>query len=135
MAAPDTSPVLFFDGVCGLCNHVVDFVLRHDRHGTIRVAPLQGSTAQQRLSDHDRTRLDSVVLLEGNRITRRSTAVVRLLMLTGGPWKVVAWMLWIIPRPLRDVGYRAVAAVRYRLFGRKESCRIPSPEERERFLD
>lgn len=135
MTGPDANPILFFDGVCGLCNRVVDFVLRHDRRGVIRFAPLQGTTAQQRLPDRDRERLDTVVFIEDTRITRRSTAIVHLLSHLGGGWTAAAWLLWLIPWPLRDIGYRAVSKLRYRLFGRKETCRLPTPDERERFLD
>ncbi|MBI1311828.1 DUF393 domain-containing protein [bacterium] len=135
MSDPDANPILFFDGVCGLCNRVVDFVLRNDCRGVVRFAPLQGTTAQQRLADRDRERLDTIVFIEGDRITRRSTAVVRLLRHLGGGWSIVAWLLWLIPWPLREVGYRVVSRLRYCLFGRKETCRMPSPEERSRFLD
>ncbi len=135
MSDSDTNPMLFFDGVCGLCNSVVDWVLRNDRRGVVRFSPLQGQTAQQRLPDVDRERLDTVVFIEGDRITRRSTAIVRLLSHLGGIWTVLAWLLWLIPWPLRDVGYRAVSKLRYRLFGKKETCRLPTPDERARFLD
>ncbi len=135
MSDSDANPILFFDGVCGLCNSVVDWVLRNDCRGVVRFSPLQGETAQQRLPDVDRERLDTVVFIEGDRITRRSTAIVRLLSRLGGIWTVLAWLLWLIPWPLRDVGYRAVSKLRYRLFGKKETCRLPTPDERARFLD
>jgi predicted DCC family thiol-disulfide oxidoreductase YuxK len=135
MTDHDANPILFFDGVCGLCNRVVDFVLRNDRRGRVQFAPLQGSTAQSRLPDRDREQLDTVVLIEGDRITRRSTAVVRLLSHLGGIWTALAWLLWLIPWPLRDVGYRAVSKLRYRLFGKKETCRLPTAGERARFMD
>ncbi|MHC4877431.1 MAG: thiol-disulfide oxidoreductase DCC family protein [Planctomycetota bacterium] len=135
MNESDANPILFFDGVCGLCNSVVDFVLQHDRRGIVRFAPLQGTTSQELLPDHDRDSLDTVVFIEGSTLTRRSTAIVRLLSHLGGFWTIVAWLLWLIPWPLRDVGYRVVSKLRYRLFGRKETCRMPSPDERARFLD
>ncbi len=135
MTDHDANPILFFDGVCGLCNRVVDFVLRNDHRGRVRFAPLQGSTAQSRLPARDRDHLDTVVFIEGERITRRSTAVVRLLSHLGGIWTVLAWLLWLIPLPLRDVGYRLVSKLRYQLFGKKETCRLPAPDERARFLD
>lgn len=135
MSDSDSNPILFFDGVCGLCNSVVDWVLRNDRRGIVLFSPLQGETAQQRLPDGDRERLDTVVFIEGDRITRRSTAIVRLLSHLGGVWTVLAWLLWLIPWPLRDVGYRGVSKLRYRLFGKKETCRLPTPDERARFLD
>lgn len=135
MSDSDSNPILFFDGVCGLCNSVVDWVLRNDRRGIVLFSPLRGETAQQRLPDGDRERLDTVVFIEGDRITRRSTAIVRLLSHLGGVWTVLAWLLWLIPWPLRDVGYRGVSKLRYRLFGKKETCRLPTPDERARFLD
>ncbi len=135
MPDSDSNPILFFDGVCGLCNSVVGWVLRNDRLGIVLFSPLQGETAQERLADGDRGRLDTVVFIEGDRITRRSTAIVRLLSHLGGVWAVLAWLLWLIPWPLRDVGYRAVSKLRYRLFGKKETCRLPTPDERARFLD
>lgn len=135
MPDSDDNPILFFDGVCGLCNQVVDWVLQNDRRGIVRFSPLQGEAAESRLPDRDRERLDTVVFIEGARITRRSTAIVHLLSHLGGVWTVLAWLLWLIPWPLRDVGYRVVSKLRYRLFGRKETCRLPTPDERARFLD
>ncbi len=132
---PSPAPVLFFDGVCGLCNSFVDFALRHDRNGRVLFAPLQGSTAATQLDTADTATLDTVVLLENGRTYKRSSAIARLLKQLGGIWSVLAWFLWVIPWPLRDLGYRVIAKTRYRLFGRKESCRIPSAEERARFLD
>jgi len=132
---PSSPPILFFDGVCGLCNSFVDFALRHDRKGRVLFAPLQGSTAATQLDPANTATLDTVVLLENGRSYKRSSAIVRVLKQLGGIWTALAWLLWLIPWPLRDLGYRIIAKTRYRLFGRKESCRIPSVEERARFLD
>lgn len=133
--------VVFFDGVCGLCNRFVDFVLSRDRQGAIRFAPLQGETARRGVRGEGRgasseTRsLDTIVWLDSSsREFVRSAAAVRVLWRLGGVWSLIGWLLWLIPRPLRDVGYRLVAANRYRWFGKKETCRLPSPAERERFL-
>ena len=133
--------VLFFDGVCGLCNHLVDFVLSRDRRGAIRFAPLQGETAARVLSGEWRVAspgtqtFDTVVWLDSSsREFVRSAAAVRVLWTIGGVWWLNGWLLWLIPRPLRDVGYRLVATNRYHLFGKKETCRLPAPAERERFL-
>ena len=128
-------PVLFFDGVCGFCNETVDFALRNDRNGRVLFAPLQGTTAAERLDDSDTQNLDTVVMIDGGRTFRRSTAIARLLRHLGGIWNLLGWLLWLIPWPLRDLGYRLVAKFRYRLFGKKDSCRLPSPEEQARFLD
>ena len=133
--AGDSRPIVFFDGVCGLCNSSVDFVLRHDRLGRMRFAPLQGTTAGQLLPPTDRENLGSLVLWSDGRAYRRSTAVVRILWMLGGWWTLAAMLLWLIPAPLRNSGYRIIAALRYRLFGKTESCRLPTLDERRRFLD
>jgi predicted DCC family thiol-disulfide oxidoreductase YuxK len=128
-------PILFFDGVCGLCNRFVDFSLKHDPHGRVLFAPLQGKTAGELLSNTDLENLDTVIFYENGSPSHRSTAIVKLLSGVGGLWTVLAWLLWLIPRPLRNFGYRVMAKNRYRFFGQKESCRLPTPEERTRFLD
>ena len=127
-------PILFFDGVCGLCNRFVDFSLDHDPAGRVLFAPLQGSTAEGLLPKEDTANVDTVVFDEEGRLYRRSSAIVKLLAQIGGGWKVLSWLLWIVPKPLRDLGYRLVARYRYRIFGQKDTCRLPSVEEQERFL-
>lgn len=127
-------PVIFFDGVCGLCNRFVDFVIRHDRQGVFRLAPLQGETARDRLAEADVLDLKTMVLVDPSGTYRKSTAVLRVLGRLGTFWKFAAALLWVIPRPLRDLGYSWIAANRYAIFGRKETCRLPSAAERERFL-
>lgn len=134
-SSSDRDVVLFFDGVCGLCNRTVDFVLRYDCRGVVRFAPLQGRTARERLSVNDLERLDSVVLQQNGISFRKSSAVVKLLQAMGGVWSVLGLLLWLIPRPLRDVCYGFIARNRYRVFGQKLSCRMPSPEERNRFCE
>ncbi|MBC8290261.1 MAG: thiol-disulfide oxidoreductase DCC family protein [Planctomycetes bacterium] len=134
MSDPE-KPILFFDGVCGLCNRFVDFSLDHDPHGSVLFAPLQGTTAAGLLPQEDVENIDTVVFHENGRLHRRSSAIVKLLAGIGGGWKVLSWLLWLVPKPLRDLGYRLVARYRYRIFGQKETCRFPTPEERERFLD
>ena len=131
----EETPILFFDGVCGLCSRFVDFAMRHDRNQAIRFAPLQGETASQVLPGDLAARLDTVVFRKDGRNFTRSAAVVRLLNEFGGGWKLAAGLFWLLPSPLRDLAYRLVAKSRYRLFGRHETCRLPTPEERSRFLD
>lgn len=128
-------PIVFFDGVCGLCNHTVDFLLRHDRTGRLRFAPLQGETAAAVLNPELRRDLNTLVLAHQNRVFVRSSAVARILMQLPGFWRITGAALWLIPWPLRDLGYRLVSVLRYRLFGKHESCRMPAPEERLRFLE
>lgn len=126
--------ILFFDGVCGLCNWSVNFVLLRDRKGEIQFAPLQGETARVLLTSRDVENLHSVVLWVNGQTYRKSAAVVRVLWRLGSFWKVLGTLLWLIPLPIRNFIYECVARNRYRLFGKKESCRLPTPEERARFL-
>jgi predicted DCC family thiol-disulfide oxidoreductase YuxK len=132
---PTSSPnILYFDGVCGLCNRSVDFVLTRDREQKFLFAPLQGETAAENLSAEELADLHSLVLQTPFGRYRRSAAVVRILWKLGGLWAFLGTLLWIVPLPLRNLGYRAVSTTRYSLFGKKDSCRIPTAEERDRFL-
>ena len=135
--------VVFFDGVCGLCNRFVDFVLSRDRREAIRFAPLQSQTANRlnltkrfaMQSNSETPVFDTVVWLDGTgAMFVRSAAVVRVLWQLGGIWSLLGTLLWLIPQPLRDLGYRLISANRFRMFGRKETCRLPSVSERRRFL-
>lgn len=127
-------PIVFFDGVCGMCNASVDFLMRHDRRECLMFAPLQGVTAEQLLTVADRTQLSSLILWTPQQQYRYSSATVRILWLLGGVWYWLGWLLWLIPLPVRNLGYRVVARYRYRLAGKKETCRMPTPAERARFL-
>jgi predicted DCC family thiol-disulfide oxidoreductase YuxK len=126
--------ILFFDGVCGLCNWAIDFVLKRDLQGNLQFAPLQGETARVLLSPEDVNDLNTMVLYVGGRTYRKSAAAVRVLWQLGLGWQIAGTILWLIPLPLRDLGYSLVASNRYRMFGKKETCRLPTPEERSRFL-
>ncbi|MGV3619045.1 MAG: thiol-disulfide oxidoreductase DCC family protein [Fimbriimonas sp.] len=127
-------PVLFFDGVCNLCNSSIDFVVRHDKKRRYRFAPLQGQTAAYAIPELVKTGdYDSFVLAEGGRIYTRSTAALRVMAGLGGIWSLGKVLLFI-PAPLRDVVYRLIARNRYRWFGQKDTCRLPTPEERALFL-
>tara|TARA_R110002095_G_scaffold126882_2_gene109966 strand:- start:3859 stop:4440 length:582 start_codon:yes stop_codon:yes gene_type:complete len=129
-------PILFFDGVCGLCNSSVDFAIARDRHARLLYSPIQGETAKQFLTQADIQNIDTVIFrpADGRRLYRRSAAIVRLLWLLPFPWNLFGWLVWLIPLPIRNFGYRLIAGSRYRLFGKHETCRMPTPEERTRFL-
>ena len=129
--------VVFFDGVCGLCDRSVRFLLRRDRRDRFRFAPLQGETAHRVLPPlgGQVDDLDTMyVLTSEGRLLRRSRAILFAATELGGAWRLVG-VLRIIPTPLLDLVYRFVARVRYRVFGRFDTCSIPTPEERTRFLD
>ncbi len=125
--------VIFFDGVCGLCNGFVNFVMSIDRHQHYFFCPLQSEFAQKTLPIEVVQDLDSVVCLEKNKIYTKSTAVLVIMKNMGGIWKV-SQMGYILPERFRDWIYDLVAKNRYRFFGKKETCRLPSPEERARFI-
>ncbi len=134
MALPTDAHIVFFDGVCGFCNVWVDFLMKRDHHRRLLFAPLQGETARQRLTDADVENLHSLVFWTPDGCYRKTAAVVRIGWTLGGVWSVLGSFLWLIPRPLRDIGYNVIARNRYRLFGKKETCRLPTPDERARFL-
>lgn len=130
------NPILFFDGVCNLCNKSVDYVIRHDTAATIRFASLQSNFAEQKLLPHniDPKDLDTVVLILRNKTYKKSRAAAQILLLLGG-WKaLVGRLILLTPRSIADWIYSWIGRNRYRWFGQSETCRVPSPAERERFL-
>ncbi|MDB5049452.1 MAG: putative thiol-disulfide oxidoreductase YuxK, family [Fibrobacteres bacterium] len=129
------NPILLFDGVCNLCNGSVRFILKRDRKQAFRFAPLQSAAGQALLErlGLPRDGFRSVVLVEGDRHYQRSAAALRILRALGWPYKAL-YVFILIPRPLRDFGYDLIARNRYRVFGRSETCMVPTPEIRERFL-
>lgn len=134
-SAPSDDSIVFFDGVCGFCNRSVNALMNRDRHRRLRFAPLQGTTAQRLLAPEFTSQLDTLVYVKKGQTYTRSTAVVQILWTIGGISAVAAVLLWLIPKPLRNLGYRGFARVRYRLFGKHESCRLPTAEERGLILD
>jgi predicted DCC family thiol-disulfide oxidoreductase YuxK len=129
-------PLLLYDGECGLCDRSVQFILRRDRAGRFRFAPLQAPASRALLGElgYDPDALDSVVLVdEDGRPWRESDAAVRTLARLGYPWRAGA-ALRIVPRALRDAAYRFVARRRMRWFGGADACRLPAAGERQRFL-
>ena len=126
-------PTIYFDGVCGLCNGAVDVLLRIDSRHTFRFAPLQGETAAVELSIADIQPMGSIVLVDEAGVWRESAAVGRILWRLGGAWNVLGWMLWLVPAAVRDAAYRLIARSRYSVFGVRDTCRVPTPAERERF--
>jgi predicted DCC family thiol-disulfide oxidoreductase YuxK len=131
---PD-GPILFFDGVCNLCAASVHFVLERERTDALRFASLQSTLAKELLVPLgvDPDRLDSLVLLEDGRVFVRSTAALRLAARLRAPW---SWLrvLRVVPALVRDGVYDVIARHRYRWFGRKAECLIPTPALRARFL-
>ncbi|PYX73149.1 MAG: thiol-disulfide oxidoreductase DCC [Acidobacteria bacterium] len=134
--------ILLYDGVCGLCNRGVQFILRHDSKASFRFASLQSEFAKRVLERHGvrAADLDTVYVVENSgavdeSLLARSDAAMFVLRELGGFWRLGAWFLGWLPRGVRDWGYALVARNRYRVFGRYESCPIPSERDRARFLD
>jgi predicted DCC family thiol-disulfide oxidoreductase YuxK len=136
MPAVECGPVILFDGVCNLCSRTVDFVLRHDRHARFRFAALQSPAGRAVLKTHgvQTAGLNYIVLIESGRIVMRSTAILRIGRGLGGLWTVLGVAGYLLPRPLRDGIYNVVARHRYAWFGKRDTCRLPTPEEQSRFL-
>lgn len=155
--------IVLFDGVCNLCNSTVQFIIRHDPLGQFQFASQQSEIGQKLLAKHGiqtaQALADSVVVIEGDtawletegasptkptsdnvagleeeKIWLESDAALQILYRLGGFWSLFAG-LKIIPKPLRDWVYRLIAQNRYRLFGQRQSCMIPTPEHKKRFLD
>ena len=125
--------IVFFDGYCNLCNRSVDFLIRRDRKKRLFYAPLQGETARNHLDSELLRNTDTVVLWLDGAVYTRSDAALKVADLLGFPWSMLA-VFRIVPRALRDGVYAFIAARRLTWFGRRSSCRMPSPEERSRFL-
>ena len=134
---PDPSAsIVFFDGVCNLCNGFVQFIIRHDPAGRFRFTSLQSEAGQALLAAHGQQvspTPETVLLLENGRLYTHSTAALRIARQLGWPWRGFAVAL-LLPRILRDAVYRFVARNRYRWFGREESCWLPTPDLKARFL-
>lgn len=136
-----TNPIVLYDGVCGLCNQLVQFLLKRDKKDQLRYASLQSDFASTILRRHglNPEDLDTVCVAlnyeqPDERVLTRSSAVLYVLRLLGGFWKIAA-LGQIFPRPIRDAVYGLVARNRYRVFGKYETCMLPEPRHRQKFLD
>jgi predicted DCC family thiol-disulfide oxidoreductase YuxK len=134
--------IFLYDGVCGLCNRLVQFILRRDRNAIFRFASLQSPLAARILARHgaNPSDLDTVYVvlnydLPNERLLSRSGAVLFVLKQLGAPWRSAAFLLQLLPTFLRNASYNAVARHRYRIFGRSETCTLPRVEDQSRFLD
>ncbi len=129
-------PILLFDGVCNLCHRTVQFTLNHERTSDVRFCALQSELGRKLLKQHGlpETFLESVVWIEANKAWIRSDAVLGLAKHLKAPWNKLTWARWI-PRFLRDAIYRCIANGRYRWFGKRDACQLPTPDLRKRMLD
>lgn len=132
---PEGKSVLLFDGVCNLCNSSVQFVLKRDFKQQFLFASLQSEAGQELMQKHglEGAELSTVVLIEKDRAYTRSSAALRVSRHLGLPWSLML-VFWIVPAALRNLVYDWIARNRYRWFGKRESCMMPTPEYKARFL-
>lgn len=129
-------PILLFDGVCNFCNDSVNFIIRHDPQGKFRFASLQSDAGKSLLHEHGLhdLPLSTSVLIDGDSVYMNSEGILETSRRLGGMFALAVPLLFI-PRPLRDWAYRVFANNRYRLFGQRDMCMVPTPDVRQRFLD
>ena len=127
--------IVLFDGVCNFCNASVNFVIGRDRNGYFKFAPLRSEIGEQLIAKHgiDTAETDSIILVEDEAAFTHSDAALRIARRLDGIWSW-AYAFIVIPRSLRDLMYKLIANNRYRLFGRRDECMLPTPEVRARFL-
>ena len=129
--------IILFDGVCNLCNRSVQYIIKRDKRDKFRFATLQGEIGQQLIKERniDTSKVDSIILIEpGVAYYTKSTAALKIGQSFGGWWKI-SNILNLIPRQLGDIVYDLVAKYRYRWFGQKEECMVPTPALKAKFLD
>jgi predicted DCC family thiol-disulfide oxidoreductase YuxK len=133
--------LVLYDGVCGLCNRLLQFLLRHDHRGVFSFASLQSAVGQatvERSGGNPRDLTSFYVVADyqtpASRVLTRSDAALFVASQLGWPWRAARWMRWV-PKGIRDRAYDLIARHRYRVFGRYDRCLIPSPEFRGRFID
>ncbi len=134
MTEPNASPLVLFDGVCNVCNAAVNFIIDRDPDARFRFASLQSGRGRALCDSHGLAGdVSTIVLIEDGAAYTESTAVLRIARRLGAAWPLL-YVAIVLPRVLRDALYRYFAANRYRWFGKRETCRIPTPDIRRRFL-
>lgn len=125
--------VIFFDGYCGLCNGFIDFMMKVDSKSQFKFSPLQSDFAKANLRPEDISDLKSLVVLTNGKATRKAEGVIIALSKLGGFWKLIS-IFRIFPASFLNIGYDFIARNRYNFFGKRDTCRLPTPEEKARFL-
>ena len=135
MSKAETTSIVLFDGVCHMCSNSVNFIIRRDRRKLFKFAPLQSPVGQELLRRHHLwpDELDTFILIEEGRAYTRSTAALRVAKRLSGLWPL-AYMLIVVPKLLRDVVYGVIAKNRYKWFGKRDECMMPTADVKERFL-
>ncbi len=138
----DPNPIILYDGVCGLCNRLVQFILKRDTRDRFRFAALQSKFAENLLKKHGliAQQFDSVCLaldhgLSTERLQMSSSASISIFRELGIFWRALASLFSLVPKALRDWGYNLIARYRYRIFGKYETCPLPKAGDRHKFID
>jgi len=128
-------PVIIFDGICNLCCGWVQYLIRRDKIMKFRFVSIQSETGQKLLKQvHGNDKMtESIIYLKGDKCFRESSAVLEILTDLGGAWKLIA-VLKLIPKPIRNKFYQLIAKKRYRYFGKRATCLLPTPVNKKRFL-
>ncbi len=126
--------IVFFDGVCNLCQGSVRYLIKHDKKGVLKFASLQGNYAKDFVNETEIQSMQSVLFFDGKMLYKKSTAVLKLSSLLGG-WHQLLLLGYILPRFVREWLYNIVAKNRYSWFGKKDQCMLPSKGFENRFLD
>jgi predicted DCC family thiol-disulfide oxidoreductase YuxK len=131
-----SNAIVLFDGVCNFCNSSVRFIVRHDKSGRFHFAPLQSDVGRRLLEERHlpTDSMSTMLLIEGSEVSTRSTAALRIARHLRFPWWVAYYVFIAVPKFIRDVPYNIIARVRYRVFGRTDTCPLPPPGITERFL-
>ena len=139
---PEPHLIVLYDGICGLCNRLVQFLLKRDKYDRLKFASLQSELAHTTLARHgaEASDLDTIQIIENcgqtnERLLSRSDAILRAAKALGGIWKFAAVFGSYLPRGLRDSFYKFVARNRYSVFGKYDTCLLPEPKYRKKFLD
>ena len=129
-------PVILFDGVCNLCNGLVQLIIKHDQKAVFSFAALQSSFGQSVLLENNMPikELDTLLLVEQGNIYTKSTAALKICRRLRGWWRML-YILVMIPRPVRDILYDVIARNRYKWFGQKDECMLPTPDLKSRFIE
>ncbi|NMD68694.1 thiol-disulfide oxidoreductase DCC family protein [Bacillus sp. DNRA2] len=126
--------IVLFDGGCGFCSFCVHFIIKRDPLGYFKFASLQSETGKALLKNFNvPSNIDSLVLIKDNKCYLKSTAALQVCKHLNSPWKLLH-ILIIIPMPIRDFVYEVISKNRYKWFGRNDTCILPTPEQRKRFL-
>jgi predicted DCC family thiol-disulfide oxidoreductase YuxK len=138
MMIAENKKIVLFDGVCNLCNGAVVYIIKRDKKDVFRSAALQSDIGQKLIKERniDTSKIDSIILIEpGIAYYTKSSAAIKIMNEFGGLWKIMNVFNYLLPTSLQDIIYDFIAKNRYKWFGKKESCMIPTPELKAKFLD